>query len=226
MKRINAVIKGLFLASTIVTIMHSTGASAAQTNAVQFINVQLTLLTQGDYETNKPATNDVSATVQRTTIDTKDVISWLGTATTNTFSSHAKLVRVKHFNAVTNETTIEVRDGTNTPPVDVSAFFANSTSAVTVDASIVNTATGLVTGKQFEVFHLVLTNAPNFNLIPHFHVAGLTVVNFVAVGSGKTVLIADEVRAANLAGSGRIDVGDPGIVVGSLTLNGTVREVK
>jgi hypothetical protein len=225
MKNINALIKGLFLAATIATITQATDTNAAQTNAVQFINVQLTLLTQGDYETNKPATNEISATVQKTTITTKDIISWLGTATTNTFSGNAKLVRVKHFNASTNETTIEIRDGTNAP-VDVTAFFANSTSAITIDESIVNTATGLVTGKQFEVFHLVLTNAPNFNLVPHFHAAGLAVINFAAVRSGNTVLIADEIKARNLAGSGRVDVGDPGIVTGSLTLNGTVREVK
>src|SRR5690242_5549492 len=140
MKNINAAIKGLVLASAIAITTHVTDAQAAQTNAVQFINVQLTLLTQGDYETNKPATNDISATIQKTTIATKDIISWLGTATTNTFSAKAKLVRVKHFNVDTNETTIEIRDGTNAV-VDVTAFFANSTSAVTVDESIVNTAT-------------------------------------------------------------------------------------
>jgi hypothetical protein len=225
MKNIRAVIKGLLLALAIAVTTLAADARAAQTNAVQFINIQLTLLTQGDYQTNKPATNDISATIQKTAIATKDIISWLGTATTNTFSAKAKLVRVKHFNVDTNETTIEIRDGTNAP-VDVTAFFANSTSAVTVDESIVNTATGLVTGKELEVFHLVLTNAPNYNLVPHFHAAGLAVIDFVAVRSGNKVLVADEIKAPTLAGSGRVDVGDPGIVTGSLTLNGTVREVK
>jgi hypothetical protein len=225
MKNIRPVIKSLFLASAIGAMIQVCEVQAAETNAVQNINIHLKLLTQGGYVTNQPATDDISGTIQKTTITTGDIISWLGTATTNTFTAKARLVRVKHFNAVTNETTIEIREGTNAP-VDVSAFFANSTSEVTVDESIANTETGLVTGKEFELFHLVLTNAPNFNLVPHFHAAGLAVINYVAVGSGKTVLVADDVTAPALAGTGRIDVGNPGIVTGSVTLNGTVREVK
>jgi|ERR1041385_5486522 hypothetical protein len=225
MKSIREVNKRLFMALSIAIAIHTLDADAAQTNAVQFINVQLALLTQGEYKTNSPATNDITATVQKTTITTKDLISWLGTATTNTFSSRARLVRVKHFNATTNETTIEIRDGTNAP-VDVSAFFSSTTSSNKVDESILNTSTGLRTGKQFEVLHFILTNAPPYNLVPYFHVAGAATVNYVSVSSGKTVLIADDVRATTLAGAGAGPDGVSGVITGSLTLTGTVREVK
>jgi hypothetical protein len=207
-----------------VIAISSFSATAAQTNAVQTINVQLTLLTQGPFKTNSPATNDISATVLRTTIATKDVIGWLGTATTNVFSANAKLVRVKHFNATANDTTIEIRDGTNV--VDVSAFFSNSYQTNGVQASIYNTVTQVRTGKEFGLLHLELTNAPPYNLVPHFNVFGSETLGYVSLTSGKSVLIADEIRAQTLAGGGAGADGVRGFVTGSVTIRGTVREIK
>jgi hypothetical protein len=198
--------------------------AAGHTNAVQAINLQLTFLTQGPYKTNSPATNDITATVLRTAVATKDVIAWLGTATTNNFPPHARLVRVKHFNANTNSTTIEVRFGTNS--VDVGQFFTGTTSSERIDHNIYNTVTQLSTGKAFENLHLALTNAPGYNLIPYFHVVGAATVSYVSVRSGKTTLAADEVTVPNLAGAGTGTNGVPGLVTGSITLNGTVTEVK
>jgi hypothetical protein len=224
MKKTTQLIKTSLLAASVIAACCSIPARAAQTNAVQTINLQLTLLTQGESQTNGPATNIITATVTKTSVATKDVIGWLGTATTNDFSAKAKLVRVTHFNAVTNETTIEVRDGTNV--VDVSAFFSDTTSSEKVDESILNTETGLRTGKQFENLRLVLTNAPPFNLVAHFNVFGSGRLSFVSVTSGKTVLVADEITAASLAGRGAGPDGVAGLMTGSIMINGTMREVK
>jgi hypothetical protein len=225
MKRTTQLIKASLLALSIMAGISTISGQAAQTNAVQNINLELTLLTQGPFKTNSPATNDITATVTKTTIATKDVIGWLGTVTSNSFSARAKLVRITHFNAATNQTTIEIRDGTNAP-VDVSAFFSNTFSSEKVDASIYDTATGLRTGKQFENAHLVLTNAPPFDLVAHFNVSGSAKVSFVSVTSGKTVLAADEITATSLAGGGAGPDGVRGLITGSIIINGTVREVK
>ncbi len=224
MKRTTQLIKASLFAASVVAACCTTGARAAQTNAVQTINLELTLLTQGSYKTNSPATNDITATVTKTTIATKDVIGWLGDATTNSFSSKAKLVRVTHFNAETNQTTIEIRDGTNV--VDVSAFFSNTVSSDKVDESILNTETGLRTGKTFENLRLQLTNAPPYNLVAHFNVFGAAKVSYVSVTTGKTVLVADEITANTLAGRGAGPDGTEGLIVGSLVVAGTTREVK
>jgi hypothetical protein len=225
MKKTTQLIKTSLFAASVIAACWSVPARAAETNAVQTINLQLTLLTQGPFHTNSPATNDISATATRTTIATKDVIGWLGTATSNHFSLTAKLVRVRHFNAATNQTTIEIRDGTNAP-VDVSAFFSNTFSSEKVDESIYNRETGLRTGTLFENLHLDLTNAPPHNLVAHFNVLGSARLSYVSVTSGKTVLVADDITATGLAGAGAGPDGVLGLMTGSVIINGTVREVK
>jgi hypothetical protein len=225
MKKTTQLIKTSLFAASVIAACCSIPVRAAQTNAVQNINLELTLLTQGPFKTNSPATNDITATVTKTTIATKDVIGWLGTATSNSFSARAKLVRVTHFNAATNETTIEIRDGTNAP-VDVSAFFSNTVSSEKVDESIDDTDTGLKTGRQFENVRLVLTNAPPFDLVAHFNVFGSAKLSFVSVTSGKTVLVADEITAMSLAGGAAGPDGVRGLMTGSVIINGTIREVK
>jgi hypothetical protein len=201
--------------------------AAGQTNAFQAINLQLTFLTQGPYKTNSPATNDITATVIRTAVNTKEVIAWLGAAITNPFPANARLIRVKHFNANTNSTTYEVRFGTNhTNSVDVSQFFTGMSTSEKIDHNIYNKVTKLSTGRAFENLYLVVSNAPSYNLIPYFHVGGAATVNYVAVRSGKTTLAADEVTAPTLAGAGAGTNGVHGLVTGSVTLTGTVTEVK
>ena len=225
MKKTTQLLKTSLFAASVIAACCSIPARAAQTNAVQTINLQLTLLTQGESQTNGPATNIITATVTKTSIATKDVIGWLGTATTNDFSARAKLVRVTHFNAATNETTIEIRDGTNAP-VDVSAFFSNTVSSERVDESIFNTETGLRTGKQFENLRLELTNAPPHNLVAHFNVFGSAKLSYVSVATGRTVLVADEITAMSLAGRAAGPDGVQGLMTGSIIINGTMREVK
>src|ERR1022692_4023468 len=106
-------------------------AVAPQTNAVQNINVELTFLTQGPTLANHPHSNDTQNTAIKTSVATKDVISWLSTATGTNFPPRSRLVRVRHFNASTNSVTIEVRYSTNS--VDVTQFFNNSSSSEKVD---------------------------------------------------------------------------------------------
>jgi hypothetical protein len=72
----------------------------------------------------------------------------------------------------------------------------------------------------------VLTNAPPFDLVAHFNVFGSARLSFVSVTSGKTVLVADEITATSLAGRGAGPDGVAGLMTGSITINGTMREVK
>jgi hypothetical protein len=131
---------------------------------------------------------------------------------------------VKHFNADTNSVTIEVRFGTNS--VDVSQFFDNTTSSETIDESTHNTVTQLSAGNVLENLFLDFTNAPNYNLLPYFHAGGAATMSYVSVKSGKTTLIADQVSATTLAGAGAGTNGVLGLVTGSVTITGTVTEVK
>jgi hypothetical protein len=224
MKKITRITRLSFFIAFAVGIHALNVVAAGHTNAVQTINLQLTFLTQGSYKTNSPATNDISATAVTTGVATKDVIAWLGAATTNNFPLNAKLVRVKHFNVDTNNITIEVRFGTNA--VDVTSFFEGTTSSEQIDESIYNTVTRLSTGKLIENLRLEFTNAPSYNLIPYFHVGGAATVSYSSVKSGKTTLAADQVSAPNLAGAGAGTNGVPGLVTGSITITGTVTEVK
>lgn len=220
-----ATLRSILIAAVSMTAsISSFGAVIPRTNAVQFINVQLTLLTQGPSKTNSPAKNEITATVQRTIITTKDLISWLGAATTNNFSPKSRLVRVTHFNATTNNTAIEIREGTNAP-VDVSGFFDTSDKAAEVHRTTFNTVTKLTTGTVFEFRHFALTNLPPHKLVPNFSLYGAETRNFVTLRSGTTVLTADEITAS-LAGIGAGTNGVVGLITGSLTINGTVKEVK
>ena len=220
---ITSFLKASLFTVTVITC-NPFGAGAAQTNAVQSINLALNLITQGAFKTNSPTTNHITSTVVTNTIVTKDVIAWLGTATSNSFSTTARLVRVKHFNAETNSTTVEIRDHTNV--VDVTAFFENSSSSDVLEKGVVNTVTGVRTGQLFEDLHLVLTNTPPYNLVPHFNVFGFAKVTFVSLTSGSNTLIADNLGALNLAGGGAGTNGVRGLITGSAIITGTVTEVK
>jgi hypothetical protein len=223
MKSITSLLKTSLFTLSVITF-NPFSAGAAQTNAVQSINLALNLITQGPFHTNSPTTNHITSTVVTNTIVTKDVIAWLGSATSNHFSTTARLVRVKHFNADTNITSIEIRDGTNV--VDVTEFFANSSSSDTLEKGVLNTVTGARTGQLFEDLHLVLTNTPPFNLVPHFNVFGFARVTFVSLTAGSNVFIADNLGALDLAGGGAGTNGVRGLVTGSAIITGTVTEVK
>jgi hypothetical protein len=224
MKKTSFIPRVLAFAAVAACACVSSTFANGYTNVVQHLNLQLTYLTQGPYKTNSPATNDISATAVRTAVTTKDVIGWLGTATTNNFPATASLVRVKHFNAATNFTTFEVRYGTNN--VDVSALFAETASSEKIDASIYNKVTKLSTGKQFEVLHLTLTNAAPYNLVPYFRVQGMATMSYVSALSGKTHLTADTILAPAIAGPGATSNGTPALVFGSAAIIGTTTEVK
>ncbi len=203
----------------------ATVLAAGQTNVLQDISLQLTYLTQGGYTTNSPKTNDISTSVIKNSYATKDVIQWLGTATTNHFPAKARLLRVKHINADTSYTTIEVRyDRTNI--VDVSSLFSDTYSSEKVVASVYNTKTKLSVGKEYEIEHLILTNAAPYNLVPYFRVQGPATLAYVSASIGKTTLSADTITAPDVAGPGTDPNGTPALVIGSVTIIGTQTEVK
>jgi len=110
--------------------------------------------------------------------------------------------------------------------VDVTAFFANTSHSDDIASGVLNEVTGLRTGHLYENLHLVLTNAPSFDLVPHFNVFGFAKVSYVSVLSGSTVLVADNLGALNLAGGGAGTNGVVGIVIGSVIISGTITEVK
>ncbi len=220
--------KSSALISRAIAILALTAASSVfavgSTNVIQNIGVQLTFLTQGSYRTNFPKTNNISSTVSRKVYATKDVIAWLGAATTNSFPPGAKLVFVKHVNSGGESSSIEVRYGTNR--VDVSAFFANTTSSDEFHAATYNTVTRLTTGKTYEIFHLVLSNPTHYHLVPAFALQGGATVTYVTARVGSTSVSADTLSAPNLAGTGTDPDGNSVLVFGSLSVVGTQTEVR
>lgn len=160
------------LATLTITGLLALGSSqinAAQTNLVQNLSLKLVAYSQGLSTTNK---NIVNENLNTGTISTKQVISVLGTATTNDFSSSAALVVVTPLVGGTNGTpSIVINDGSNS--VDVTSFFnitnySNEAHSATFKSGTLVTETRY----RFRGFDLVdNTNYPSLGL--HFATAGL-----------------------------------------------------
>ena len=131
---------------------------AATTNSVQNILFELTFFAQGP--TNQPSTDITQVSINKFRVTTRDIIAALGQATSNSFSSAARLVSVQDATSNGSERKIQVRDLGNI--VDVTSFFklaAVETNLLSVHSLVVNRATGIGTGMTDGIFHLTLTNA-------------------------------------------------------------------
>jgi hypothetical protein len=192
------------------------------TNVVQTLSFTLSILAEGDATTNGSV---ITTPVLKLKKSTKDIISVLGTATGNTFSTKAKLIAVTSLSD--DNTSLFVQDGTN--KVDVSVFFAyDQVGSTDVQGSSINTVTGVKTGTDFSIIRLQLQDHDSTTLTAHFDLSGMSTVKTT------TIVIAGVVRghahqtSATLAGSG--DFTDSSgthsaIVTGTITVTGTTLEV-
>ncbi len=204
-----------FAAAAVILASALAQGWAASTNIVQNINFQFTVFEQGP--TNKPSANVTVIKMDTTRLTTKDIIVVLGTATKNTFSKAARLVRVTGINGGLGS--IEVRDGANV--VDVTSYFAGSGNSTEIGSSTSNSKSGISSGVTMSLFHLSLGNVAPASLTAD----GLATTHYSTVIFKKVPVEVDDFRA-NLAGSGTDTSGAPFVTSGSLTVLGHTIEVK
>jgi hypothetical protein len=207
------------------------GVQSAQTNIVQTLTFKLTAWSQGATTTNG---NLVSVTASQQSIITKDVIGWIGTATTNSFTN-AQLLVINELGVPAAKTHIVVRTKTPvtkkssiTNDVDVSDFFASVTYAATVNQysyNLTNHVVGPGTYRGYWGFYLL--EDPAFPALPvTFQVSGFGVDSAVnLVDKKKQVLgLADQFSITNAAGIGQVN-GKPFIIGGNIVISGKILEV-
>jgi hypothetical protein len=212
----------LTVISAVALLSGLTQTQAANTNVVQHVTFALTYLEQGP--TNHPSTNITVHKAIKVQVTTKDIIQALCAATTNTFVKGDSLVRVININATTNETTFEIRNGTNTA-IDVTGFFTLSHSTNSVDAYSTDSATGITSGVTTDITFLTLANVPPYNLLANFKLGGLTATTHTSIKDGKSVIGVDEVSAV-VAGTGADTNGMPAVISGTVNVNASVSENK
>jgi hypothetical protein len=192
---------------------------AATTNLVQDISFTLTFYEQGP--TNVSGTTTTIA-VKKIKVTTKDVIAAIGSATTNSFSSKAKLVLVRDASSITNVSFYEIRDGTN-PPVDITGFFSRSQSD-TVYGSSYDSATGIDTGVNYSVLHILLANA---SLTAGLDLKGFATTTHASIKdkADHTVIGVDTIEA-DVSGTG-VDInGVSAVVNGSVSILGKTLKIE
>jgi hypothetical protein len=199
---------------------------AAETNLVQTLNFKLTAWSQGPTVTNG-STVTVQANSQ--SIVTKDVIDWLGLATTNNFTGGQLLV-VNQFNAPISKSKIIVRvkSKTATNVVDVSSFFASVTYAPTVNSYSYNLINSSVTpGNYYGYWGFYLLGSTNYPALPvTLQMSGFGTDRVTSVTGKKntgTGLVA-QFSMNNAAGTGEVQ-GKPFIVTGNITITGKTVEL-
>jgi hypothetical protein len=204
---------------------------AAHTNIVQTLNFKLTAWSQGPTTTNGSI---VSVQANPQSILTKDIVGWLGAATTNSFVNGQLLV-INELGVPAAKTYIVVRTKTTitkttaiTNDVDVSDFFASVTYAATVNSYSYNTANNAVgPGIYRGYWGFYLLNEANHPALPvTFQVTGLGVDSAVNIVGKKKVVygLADQFSISNAAGTGLVN-GLPFIIGGNIVIIGKTLEV-
>ena len=203
------------------------GVQSAQTNLVQALNFKFTIITQGATVTNG---NLVSFSAVKQSVVTKDVINWLGVATTNVFINGQLLV-INELNTLISNNHIIVRTATRTTTndVDVSDFFGSFTYASTVNNFSYNNSNNIVNpGTYYGYWGFYLRGDSNHPLLPaNFEVTGLGIdaVSYITAPKKKVVLgVGDLFSITNSAGTGQFN-GAPFLVTGSIIISGKAIEV-
>ncbi len=217
--------KNAFVSTSIAILVAlgttQTRAVAASTNIVQNITFQFTGYEQG--ATNQPSTNITIVAVNSFKFSTPDVIGLIGRATTNDFSSKARLVYLTRVNANTNIHALEIRDGSNR--VDVTSFFIGSGRDTNdlVRGLLINNKAGVSAGVGYSTYRLVLTNLEPASLT----VDGFAVAKHATIHDRITGLILGvDTLDAGLAGTGTDTNGVPFVTLGSLKVVGSLVEKK
>jgi len=218
-------------AVTLLAVTSVIGVHATQTNIVQNLTFKLTAWSQGSTTTNGTL---VKVTANKQSIVTKDIIGWLGTATTNSFTN-AQLLVINPLGAPATKSLIIVRQTTRLSPnhvvtknVDVSDFFGMVTFAATVNNYSYNKSNNVVNpGTYYGYWGFYLLGDTNHPALPvTFQVTGLGVDSAVNIVNAKkkNVGLADQFSIANAAGYGDVN-GQPFILGGNILIGGKTLEV-
>jgi hypothetical protein len=187
---------------------------AQQTNVVQNLNIQLFGFSQGG---TSSFGSTVTTNANLAQVGNRQIIQALGTATGNTFSPASRLVVVTPLGG--GNTTVQVRDGSNSP-VDVTQFFILEPLSGSINTGIANTRTGRSTGVSYEVLHVALQDSGDTTLNLHFDVDGIATVNSTSTPNTVPSSTVD----ANVSGSGDRN-GGLLILQGSVDIFGRTLEV-
>jgi hypothetical protein len=212
--------------STAIAILVTLGTAqtrtvAASTNIVQNITFEFTGYEQG--VTSQFTTNITFIAVNTFKFATPDVIRLIGGATSNDFSSKARLIYLTRVNANTNIHALEIRDGSNR--VDVTSFFIGSGRDTNdlVRSLLINRKAGVSAGVGYSTYRLVLTNLEPASLT----VDGFAVAKHVTIHDRVTGLILGvDTLNASLAGTGTDTNGVPFVTQGTLSVVGSLVEKK
>ena len=200
-------------------------SQGAQTNLVQNLAFKLTAWSQG-----KTTTNGSTVTVKANSqsIVTKDVLTWLGVATTNNFATSQLLV-INRLGVPGSISRMVVRTkiGNITNNVDVSAFFGIIANAPTVNSYSYSLANNTINpGNYYGYFGVYLLENPSCPLLPvFFGLNGFGVDSVINVLSTKKVIVgqAEQFSVTNAVGIGHMN-GQPFIITGNVSITGNTLE--
>jgi hypothetical protein len=209
----------------LLTIASVSSSQGTQTNLVQAMAFKLTAWSQGAPVTNG---NIVTVKANSQSIVTKDILTWLGVATTNNFTS-AQLLMVNQLGvpSAKSHMIVRVKIAGVTNNIDVSAFFGIITYVPTVNSYSYNLSNNVVSaGNYYGYWGFYLLENPSYPLLPvTFHVNGFGVDSVVNVtGKNKVVLgLADQFSITNAVGVGQVN-GNPFIITGNVSITGKTVE--
>jgi uncharacterized lipoprotein NlpE involved in copper resistance len=207
--------KNKIAAMAAVLVLIAIDGRADQTNLVQSLSIQLSGIAQGQPKTNG---NVVRTGFDFVRVGTGDVITQLGSATGNSFSSKAKLVVVTPLPS--GSSAIVVRDGSSS--ADVTSFFVYEQKSEFVSTGQTNLRTGRGNSTDYSIQRLALKDSTdNATLLSlHFDVQGVAVETsfFSATAGTQTEL------DASVSGSGDQN-GKLIILEGSFRVQGNTLEV-
>jgi len=210
--------------------LQSFQASAKETNLVQHLTFSLTAWYQGPTLTN--GTTIISNANSRT-IGTKQVLNWLGSATTNSFTN-ASLLIIKQLDVTNPAVRFVVREkiGGVTTNFDVSPFFTRTFGSPQVANTTLNTSNGALNGSFYGNVGFALEDATNYpTLKGHFDMGGFRITTITTLENKKHEIIGvtEQGSIPNAFGKGDIILSGtnvtPFTAEGSITINGQVTEV-
>jgi len=219
-----------FAILTALAALDAVQASAKETNLVQHLFFNLTAWYQGPTVTNGSI---IISNANSRTIVTKQVINWLGQATTNNFTN-ASLLIIKQLGVTNPATRFVVREkikgvATN---VDVTPFFSRTFGAPQVASTSLNTTNGALNGTFYGGVGFRLQDATNYpSLKGHFDVGGFRITTFTTLQNKhhQVVGVTEQGSIPNAFGKGDITLSGtnltPFTTEGSITINGQVQEV-
>jgi hypothetical protein len=219
----------LFTIMTALAAVDAVQASAAETNLVQHLSFNLTAWYQGPTVTNGSI---IISNANSRTIVTKQVITWLGQATTNSFTN-ASLLIIKQLGVTNPLTRFVVREKIKgvTTSVDVTPFFLRTFGAPEVASTSLNTTNGALNGTFYGGVAFRLQDNSNYPALKgHFDVGGFRVTTFTSLQNKHHQLIGETEQGSVRNAFGKGDFVSNGTTnlftaEGSITINGQVQEV-